>query len=57
MNYIKIIDAKDYMPRQKVYNDEIEKKFNLEEGYISKRTGIKDNNERISKGHVLVDER
>ena len=42
MNYIKIIDAKDYMPRQKVYNDEIEKKFNLEEGYISKRTGIKE---------------
>ena len=42
MNYIKIIDAKAYMPKQKVLNEEIEKKFNLKEGYISKRTGIKE---------------
>ncbi len=42
MNYIKIIDAKAYMPRRKVLNSEIEKDFNLKEGYISKRTGIKE---------------
>ena len=42
MNYIRIMDAKAYMPKQKVLNEEIEKKFNLKEGYISKRTGIKE---------------
>ena len=54
---IKIVDSKSYLPKQKILNSKIEEKFSLKEGYIYKRTGIKDNNERISKGHVLVDER
>lgn len=33
-----------YIPENKVNNIEIEKKFNLEEGYILKRTGIKNRN-------------
>ena len=39
---IKIVDAKYYMPKCKVLNSEIEKKFGLNEGYIKKRTGIKE---------------
>ncbi len=42
MNYLKIVDAKAYMPNKKVLNEEIEKKFNLKKEYISKRTGIKE---------------
>ena len=39
---IKIVDAKYYMPGRKVLNSEIEKKFDLNEGYIKKRTGIEE---------------
>ena len=39
---IKIIDAKYYMPGRRILNSEIEKKFNLQKGYISKRTGIEE---------------
>ena len=42
MNYIKITDCAYYLPKRKVLNSEIEKKLNLEEGYILKRTGIEE---------------
>ena len=40
MGYIKITDVKAYLPKEKILNEKIEKRFNLEEGYIKKRTGI-----------------
>lgn len=42
MNYIKIIEYASYLPDRKVVNNEIEEKLELEEGYIYKRTGIKE---------------
>lgn len=42
MNYIKITDCAYYLPKRKVLNSEIEKRLNLEEGYILKRTGIEE---------------
>lgn len=42
MNYIKFVKSSGYLPKRKVFNDEIEKRLNLEEGYINKRTGIKE---------------
>lgn len=53
MNYIKIKEAKYYVPKRKVLNKEIEEKFGLKEGYIKKRTGIQERhyveNETIEK--------
>ena len=42
MNYLKIIDAKSYIPKNKILNEEIEKELNLKRNYIEKRTGIKE---------------
>ena len=39
---IKIVDSKSYLPTQKILNSKIEEKFSLKEGYIYKRTGIKE---------------
>lgn len=39
---IKIVDSKSYLPKQKILNSKIEEKFSLKEGYIYKRTGIKE---------------
>lgn len=39
---IKIVDGKSYLPKQKILNSKIEEKFSLKEGYIYKRTGIKE---------------
>ena len=39
---IKIVDGKSYLPKQKILNNQIEEKFSLKEGYIYKRTGIKE---------------
>ena len=39
---IKIVDGKSYLPKQKILNKQIEEKFSLKEGYIYKRTGIKE---------------
>lgn len=39
---IKIVDSKSYLPKQKILNKQIEEKFSLKEGYIQKRTGIKE---------------
>ena len=50
---IKIVDAKYYMPGRKVLNSEIEKKFDLNEGYIKKRTGIE---ERYYAGIETIEE-
>lgn len=41
MNYIKITDCAYYLPKRKVLNSEIEKKLNLEEGYILKEQELK----------------
>ncbi len=50
---IKILEAKYYMPKRKIVNDEIEEKFKLEKGYIKKRTGIEERyyaeNEKIEE--------
>lgn len=40
MNYIKIIDAKKYIPEKEILNSKIEKKFGLKTGYLKKITGI-----------------
>ena len=40
MNYIKIIDAKKYIPKKEVLNGEIEIKFGLKTGYLKRITGI-----------------
>ena len=39
---IKIVDAKYYMPERKVLNSELEEKFEVEKGYIKRRTGIEE---------------
>ena len=39
---IKIVDSKSCLPKQKILNSKIEEKFSLKEGYIYKRTGIKE---------------
>ena len=44
MNDIKIIKNTKYLPEIIVENSEVEKKHNLENGYIEKRTGIKKRN-------------
>ena len=46
---IKIKEAKYYMPEKKVLNSEIEKIFGLNEGYIKKRTGIKERYYSVSE--------
>lgn len=40
MNYIKIIDAKKYIPKKEILNGEIETKFGLKTGYLKRITGI-----------------
>lgn len=40
MNSIEIIQTGIYLPKEKITNSQLEKKLNLEEGYIQKRTGI-----------------
>ena len=40
MENIQIIGNGLYLPTLKVESSELEKKFNVEEGYILKRTGI-----------------
>ena len=42
MGYLKIVDAKSYLPQDRIQNKQIEEKFNLKEGYIKKRTGIEE---------------
>ena len=58
MSYIKITECAYYLPKRKVLNNEIEKNLNLKEGYISKRTGIKERyyaeNETIEKMAIEV---
>ena len=53
MGYLKIIDAKSYLPQDRIQNKQIEEKFNLKEGYIKKRTGIEERhyakNEKIEE--------
>ena len=53
MNYMKIKEAKYYIPKRKILNKEIEEKLGLKEGYIEKRTGIQERhyveNETIEK--------
>ncbi len=41
MDNINILTNGIYFPKKQVKNDELERKLNLEEGYIEKRTGIK----------------
>ena len=41
MNSIKIIANGSYLPKYKLENKELNKKYNLEEGWIEKRSGIK----------------
>lgn len=41
MNSIKIIANGSYLPNYELKNEELNKKFNLPEGWIEKRTGIK----------------
>ena len=52
MNYIKILATGSYLPKLKITNEELEKEYELEKGYIEKRTGIKrrfySQNENIS---------
>ena len=50
---IKIIDAKYYMPERKVLNIELEEKFEVEKGYIKRRTGIE---ERYYVGSETIEE-
>ena len=40
MSYIKIIDAKKYIPENKILNSEIEAKFGLKPDYLKRITGI-----------------
>lgn len=40
MNYIKLIDAKKYIPKKEILNGEIETKFGLKTGYLKRITGI-----------------
>lgn len=40
MENIKIVSNGTYLPKREILNQEIEEKFNLEQGYIYKRTGI-----------------
>lgn len=42
MGYLKIVDAKSYLPQERIENKQIEEKFNLKDGYIKKRTGIEE---------------
>ena len=53
MGYLKIVDAKSYLPQDRIQNKQIEEKFNLKEGYIKKRTGIEERhyakNEKIEE--------
>lgn len=52
MNYIKILATGSYLPKLEIKNEELEKEYQLEKGYIEKRTGIKrrfySQNENIS---------
>lgn len=49
MNGIKIVESKSYLPKKHILNDELEKKFNLEKGYLKKRTGIEKRNYIINE--------
>ena len=53
MNSIEILGTGSYLPEQKVYNQELEKKLKLEDGYIEKRTGIKQR--YYTKDETIVD--
>lgn len=41
MSNIQIISSGKYIPEIKITNEELEKKYQVEENYIFKRTGIK----------------
>ncbi len=41
MKYIKILETSSYLPKRKITSEELERKLQLEENYIYKRTGIK----------------
>ena len=41
MSNIQIISSGKYIPEIKITNEELEKKYQVEENYILKRTGIK----------------
>ena len=41
MNNIKIVANSAYFPQKEVKNNDLEKYLNLENGYIEKRTGIR----------------
>ena len=49
MNSIKIVESKSYLPKKHILNDELEKKFNVEKGYLKKRTGIEKRNYIINE--------
>lgn len=49
MNDIKIVESKSYLPKKHILNDELEKRFNLEKGYLKKRTGIEKRNYIINE--------
>lgn len=49
MNSIKIVESKSYLPKKHILNDKLEKKFNLEKGYLKKRTGIEKRNYIINE--------
>ena len=49
MDGIKILAVGSYLPKRKIENEELEKEYGLESGYIEKRTGIK-------KRHYVEDE-
>lgn len=40
MEAIQILSTGSYLPRKKIENEELERKWNLEKGYIQKRSGI-----------------
>ena len=41
MSNVQIISSGKYIPKIKITNEELEKKYKVEENYILKRTGIK----------------
>ena len=53
MNNIKILESGSYFPKRKVNNEELENQLELQQGYIYKRTGIK---ERYYSKEETIDE-
>ena len=56
MNSIKIVESKSYLPKKHILNDELEKKFNLEKGYLKKRTGIEKRNYNINEKGIVIND-